>query len=158
MTILKTMLASGVIALLSGSAMALTATQSVQKEVTIVNSDGSSTVTYQPADLVAPGERIIYSLYIENDDAQPASNLVLTMPVPSEVKYIEGSAAKIGAAVTYSADQGESFSTRETLMVLADSGVSRTASSEDITHIRWNITGSIEAGASDSLSFTGELK
>lgn len=158
MTLLKAFWAAGLMTALSGSAWALTATQSIQKEVTTLNADGTTVVSYEPADLVAPGERIVYALEVANDDTQAATNLVLTMPVPEEIKYVEGSAVKNGAIVTYSADNGQSFADRDTLIVLAENGVTRSANSEDITHIRWKITGSIEAGATDRLSFKGELK
>jgi len=109
----------------SDSAFALTATQSVEKEIVVQMPDGTENLSRAPAELVIPGERVVYTLSYTNDDAAPASDLVLTMPVPPEIKYI---------------------------------GNIRTATSEDITHIRWTIAGPVSVGGSGSLSFKGILK
>lgn len=144
--------------LIAGTALALTAEQSVQKVVKVQNADGTTRIEYVPADVVAPGETIAYTLNLENDDLQPATDLVLTMPVPTEVKYVEGSAAKTGATISYSVDNGETFSSRKELKVIQSNGGYRIAQSEDITHIRWVVAGPIQSGDRDSLSFQGILK
>lgn len=140
------------------SATALTAQQTVNKVVEIKNDDGSTEIRFEPASLVSPGERIVYSLNIENDGAESATDLVLTMPVPSEVEFVEGSADKKGTTVSYSTDGGETYSDRLELRVITVEGRSRAAQSEDITHIRWELSGPIEAGGTDVLSFQGILK
>ena len=48
--------------LLAGTASALTAQQSVQKEIISINADGSETISYVSAEKVIPGERIALSL------------------------------------------------------------------------------------------------
>lgn len=144
--------------LVAGTGLALTAEQSVQKIVEVQNMDGTKRIEYVPADVVAPGETIVYTLTIENDEQLPATDLVLTMPVPSEVKYVEGSATKTGATLSYSADDGQTFFSRNELKVIQSNGVSRNAQSEDVTHIRWVVSGPIQSGNRDSLSFHGILK
>ena len=83
--------------------------------------------------MVIPGERVVYTLSYTNDDAAPATDLILTMPVPSEIKYMDGSATLDGARVVYSADDGKTFASRTGLRVIGLDGNSRTALSEDIT-------------------------
>jgi len=139
-------------------ASGLTASQTVQKEIVVKNEDGTTETKYVAAERIAPGESVLYSLNISNSGVQPATNLVMVMPVPSEVKYIDGSADKYGSSVTYSVDGGQSFSTMESLQVVNDDGRSKAASAEDITHIRWEVAGPIEAGTSDVLSFKGRIK
>jgi len=148
----------GLAILVPTSASALKATQSVQKEITKNNADGTASVEYVDASIVAPGEKIVYTLNIENDGEQAASDIVLTMPVPNEVKFIEGSAEKFGAEITYSADNGVSFESREKLIKRDANGVGKPANSDDITHIRWLVSGPIPVGTSDSLSFKGILR
>ncbi len=142
----------------SVSASALTATQSVEREVVVQLPDGTESVTRGPAELVTPGERIVYTLSFTNDDAAPATDLVLTMPVPSEIKFMDGSATQEGAKVVYSADGGQTFATRSGLRIVDASGSSRSASSEDITHIRWTVTGPVGVGETGTLSYKGILK
>jgi len=97
------MLAMGV------SANALTATQKVEKEITVQQADGTSVTQRVSADQVTPGEKIVYTVDFLNDSAEPASDLVLAMPVPSDVRFLEGSADRDGAIVKYSTDGGASF-------------------------------------------------
>jgi len=144
--------------LASASASALTAKQTVEKEVVVQMPDGTESVTRGPAELVVPGERVVYTLNFTNDDAAPASDLILTMPVPTEIKYMDGTAIQDGAKTVYSADGGQSFSERAQLRKTGDDGNVRTATAEDITHIRWTVAGPVAVGESGNLSFKGILK
>lgn len=140
------------------SALALTASQSVLKEVVVTQSDGSTDIEYQDASLVTPGETVLYRLNYENDSSEPASDIVLVMPVPEVITYIEGSAEAEGTSVVYSADEGKTFTTRGKLRISSSGDNSEIATAEDITHIRWTIENPIEAGAKGVLSFKGILK
>jgi len=140
------------------TASALTAKQTVEKEVVVQMPDGTENITREAAEMVVPGERVVYTLNFMNDDAAPASDLVLTMPIPSEVKLIDGSAVQQGTKVVYSVDGGQSFATRNTVSVANADGSSRSASAEDITHIRWTVPGPVAVGETGSLSFKGILK
>ena len=144
--------------LTSVSASALTAKQSVEKETVVQMPDGTESITRGPAELVIPGERVVYTLSYTNDDAAPATDLVLTMPVPSEIKYMDGSATLDGASVVYSADDGKTFASRTGLRVIGLDGNNRTALSEDITHIRWTVAGPLAVGETGTLSYKGVLK
>jgi uncharacterized repeat protein (TIGR01451 family) len=97
--------------LTSVSVSALTAKQSVEKEIVVQMPDGTQSITRASAELVVPGERVVYTLSYTNDAAEPATDLVLTMPVPSEIKYLDESATTDDAKVVYSAevDSGRAF-------------------------------------------------
>lgn len=151
------LLTTAVFLLGGASAHALTATQVVEKEVEVTLPDGATDIAYQDALLVIPGEVIRYRLDYTNDDAQPASDLVLTMPVPEVVTFLEGSASGLASTITYSIDQGASFSERGALTVTDESG-SRSATADDVTHVRWFVAGPVAAGESGTLSFKGILK
>lgn len=138
--------------------LALTAQQTVQKEVVVNKADGTQEIRYEAAELVTPGERIVYTLNFLNDDVEDAKDLVLTMPIPAEVIYMEGSAQGDTSVVTYSADGGQTFTSRDTVMVAGLDGVLKVADSKDITHIRWNVAGPIAPGATGALVYKGVLK
>lgn len=140
------------------SAQALTASQIVEREVIVRNADGTQTVTREAADKVTPGDKVIYSLNYYNDDATPAENIVLVMPIPAEVKYMDGSANFDGTNTTYSADGGKSFAGRDDLRVAQADGNKRTARAEDITHIRWVIGTAVAPKTGGTLSFSGRLQ
>ncbi len=139
-------------------AYALTATQTVEREVVIKKADGSEITKREPADMVVPGEKVIYSLKFFNDKDAPAENIVLVMPIPKEVSYIEGSADNKLALTEYSADGGKTFFARESLKVKTKDGKLVAAKAEDISHIRWKITKPIAPKASGVLAYAGKLK
>ena len=157
MKLLRGIGASGLLALLSGSALALNASQTVEREIVTFNADGTERVSYIPADKVSPGESVVYALNIENDQAQDVTDLVLVMPVPAEINYVEGSADHPGAIITFSVDNGHTLSARLDLQIESPFGV-RTDQSADITNMRWNLSGPLAAGPGDRLTFKGVLK
>ena len=139
-------------------ASALTATQTVEKEIVVTNDDGTETLKRVEAASVVPGERVVYSLNYVNDADDAATDLVLTMPIPQQVEFMEGTADKSGSVVTYSADGGQSFAPRQAVMVQTDDGQWVRAGSEDITHVRWLVAGPVGSGEAGTLAFKGVLK
>lgn len=143
--------------LIGTSAMALTAQQTVEREVVVKNLDGTETVRREKADTVVPGENIVYSINYYNDLDKPAENVVLVMPVPSELTLIEGSADSQGVQTTFSADGGKTFADRDEVVVSLEDNSTRKAESGDITHVKW-IVASITPDQRGTLSFKGKLK
>ena len=140
------------------SAQALTATQKVEKEINIQQADGTNVTQRVAADEVTPGEKVVYTVDYLNDSAEPATDLVLAMPVPSDIRFLEGSADREGAVVRYSVDGGVNFVERNALIMPAVGGGTRPAGVDDITHIQWRIAGPVAVGASDAVVFKGRLK
>jgi len=143
--------------LIGTSSWALTAEQTVEREIIVQNDDGTETVRREKADTVVPGESIVYSINYYNDLDRSAENVVLVMPIPAEISFTEGSADFEGAQTTFSADGGQTFSSREDVTVELDDESTRTADSGDITHVKW-IVASITPDQRGSLSFKGKLK
>lgn len=144
--------------LISMPALALSATQIVEREVVIKNADGSTLVKREPADMVVPGEKVIYSLKFINDKSEPAENVVLVMPIPKEVNYIEASADNKIAKTEYSVDGGKTFTNRASLKIKTKDGKLKAAKAEDISHIRWTVIKPIAPSKGGVLSFAGKLK
>jgi uncharacterized repeat protein (TIGR01451 family) len=143
--------------IMSTSALALTAEQTVEREIVVKNPDGSETITRAAADTVVPGESVVYSINYYNDQDKAAENVVLVMPVPDVLILVEGSADIEGAETTYSADGGQSFAQRQNVVVKLEDNTTRAADTADITHIKW-IVASITPDQRGSLSFKGKLK
>ena len=140
-------------------AFSLSASQIVEKEVVVQLPDGTESVSRIAAETVTPGERVVYTLNFTNDEAQSATDLVLTMPIPKEVRFMEGSASNQSNMVPlYSADGGNNFTSRELLRVRDNDGFLQVASAGDITHIRWTVPGPLAIGETGSLSFKGTLR
>jgi len=143
---------------LGTSASALTAEQKVYKQVETEQADGTVKTSRVVADMIVPGEKVIYALRYLNDTQMPADGIVLTMPIPPVILFTEGSANTPLASIGYSADNGASFSSREQVMTVGLDGSLRAASAEELTHVRWSVTNSVAAGATNELSFMGTLK
>lgn len=137
-------------------ASGLTAQQNVLKIVETTDESGDTVKALVPADKVAPGDTVVYSLKYANNAEEPAANVKLTMPVPGEVSYMENSATTDGVAVSFSVDEASNFSSRGDLTVSVD-GEPREALSRDITHIRWVFEEPIAAGATGEVSFRAVL-
>lgn len=150
-----TLCAAGVALAFSASAE-ITATQVVERVVVTTTEDGSQTESLVQAETVVPGELLAYSLSWENESADPAENVVITMPVPAEVTYVEGSADVSGTIVTFSADDGQTFSARNALTVTTADTI-KSAVADDITHVRWTFADAVAADANGAVTFRAVL-
>lgn len=138
-------------------ASGLTAEQSVDKVVTTTNETGELIRTFVTAERLTPGDELRYALTYENQADEAASNIVLVMPVPDEVEFIESSATATGAAVEYSADGGSTFADRQALTVMVGD-TARAALPEDITHIRWTFIEAVAPDATGAVTYRARLK
>jgi uncharacterized repeat protein (TIGR01451 family) len=109
-----------------------------------------------PAERVTPGETVVYTLNYANKGAEAVSDIVLVMPVPREVSFVEGSTTGDGS-VAFSADGGASYVARGRLTV-TENGETRPARGDEITHVRWTMTEPAAAGASGAVSFRAVVR
>lgn len=144
--------------LMAMPAHAMTASQKVEVERKVTQGDGRVDVVLTPPDKVLPGDMLVYTVSYYNDKQEVTNNFRLDMPVPAEVTYLEGSAERDNTVVLFSIDNGQSFKPRERLLVNLEAGGTRSAVSEDITHIRWTLTRDLNPGDRGEMSFRGQLK
>lgn len=141
----------------TATAADLTAVQTVQKVIQTVDESGAMIETLEDAVTVAPGDTVVYSLEYAYTGDEAAEGVTLTMPVPEEVVLLEGSEMKAGTVVTYSIDGGETFSSRDALVVGAGEE-SRAAMADEITHVKWMFEDDVPAGSEGAISFRGLLQ
>lgn len=141
-------------AALAGS---LTATQSVERRVMTESPDGKVEISWIAAEQAIPGDVMRYAMNYENGGAQKADNVVLVVPVPEAMRYVENSATSDGVTVTFSVDGGRSFASRGELVVNA-AGRIVSAEAGDITHVRWLLPAGIAAGQTGMVAFEAVLK
>jgi uncharacterized repeat protein (TIGR01451 family) len=114
---------------------------SAEKELTVTE-DGQEVLKRVPAGEAAPGETVIYTIHYENVGDEPATNVVVSDPIPEGTAYVPGSATEKGE-LTFSIDGGKSYK-RPFLLTYEVTHTDGTkeellATPELYTHIRWTL-------------------
>jgi uncharacterized repeat protein (TIGR01451 family) len=127
---------------------------SVFVEKTVADAHGRNRVILVEPHLVTPGDRLVFILAYRNTGGTPASDFVVTNPLPQAVAY-EGTADKTAQV---SVDGGRNWGALALLKVKDADGRVRGARSQDVTHVRWAMRQPIPAGAQGRLSFRGIVR
>jgi uncharacterized repeat protein (TIGR01451 family) len=112
------------------------------------------------SEAVVPGDVLRYRLHFTNRNSGDVRGVVFTNPVPTGLRYVDGSAGadREDVLVEYSADGGKTYSTRPMVSeVVGGKRVQKPASPQQYTHVRWTVRGSIASGASVTAEFRAEL-
>lgn len=117
--------------------------------------DGSVRTALVPARKAVPGDHVVFVLAYKNTGAQPLGNLVFDNPLPREIAY--RAPAQGSAAPELSVD-GKTYGALASLRVPVAGGGSRAATSDDVTHVRWKLAGSLGPGAQGQFAFQAVLK
>ena len=117
---------------------------------------GSAKTVLEPVEKarVVPGDSLVFVLSYKNASAEPATDFVVTNPLPAAVTYTghEGQAPEV------SIDGGKSWGQLADLKVAEADGTERAAEARDVTHVRWAFANAIPAGQAGKLSFRGVVK
>jgi uncharacterized repeat protein (TIGR01451 family) len=119
---------------------------------------GRAVVKLIPADRVAPGDRVIYTLEVRNAGAAPIAAPIVTYAIPEHMRYVADSAVGPGAEVSYSVDAGRSFDSADTLKVQGPDGRLRAAVAADYTDIRWQLKNSLKPNSVAFVRFRALVK
>lgn len=143
-------------ALLPGAAFAngqVALTSDVFVEKQSMDAAGRTRLVLEEPKLVVPGDKLVFVLKYQNKSSSPATNFVVTNPLPSAVTF--QNALNDGAVV--SVDGGRNWGLLSTLKV-KDGATLRSANAADVTHIRWTFTKPIPAGSAGKLMFRGIVR
>jgi uncharacterized repeat protein (TIGR01451 family) len=124
----------------------------VEREV--IDANGKSRISLEEPKVVVPGDKLVFVLKYQNKGTQPATNFIVTNPLPSAVLY-QGSA---DATALVSVDNGRNWGALSALNVREKDGTTRSARQDDVTHVRWIIAQPIPAGAAGKVMFRGIVK
>ena len=111
-----------------------------------------------PAEKVVPGTEIIYTIAYHNPADQNAEQVVITNPIPEQMRYRNQSAFGEKARVTFSVDNGESFDLPKNLYLTDATGRRFPAQPDDYTHIRWKLQETIPPQATGQVGFRAILQ
>jgi uncharacterized repeat protein (TIGR01451 family) len=154
--ILKLITAIFVVALpsaaLAADAVALSSTVFVERESR--DADGRIKTELAAPKLVTPGDRLVFILNYRNVGAEPATNFVVTNPLPEAVAFV----GTPDERALFSVDGGRSWGALATLTIREKDGQLRSARPSDVTHIRWTLQKPLAAGAAGKLSFRGIVR
>ncbi len=134
-----------------------------EKKVQTVDAQGKTVVTFKALEgnvKVQPGDVLRYTLASENAGDKPASQLVLTQPVPAQTQYVLGSALANGAQLTYSIDSGKSFVAKPTIKVKQPDGsvIEKPAPAALYSHVRWDYSASLKPASTVSSVYEVAVK
>ena len=132
----------------------------VQKDT--AGKDKVTWVSLQGNVTVQPGDVLRYTVTGANNGDRPATNLVVTQPIPKQTAYVLNSSStiKTTATVTYSIDNGKTFVAKPTVKVKLTDGkiVTRPAPAEAYTHVRWKFTKAIAAKSQAAAAYQVRVK
>jgi len=129
----------------------------VFQEVDVTDAQGKTQRERVPAAKVVPGTEVIYVITYRNAGKDPATNVVISNPIPTELAY----QPELGAASTapeVSVDAGKNWGALASLTVKGDDGKPRAAQGTDVTHVRWKIREPVRAGQEGSVSYRAVLE
>ena len=127
-------------------------------EITETNAQGKKTVKRTAATSVVPGTEVIYTITAKNTGAEPADNIVVTNPIPAQTVYVEGSAFGADTVITFSVDGGNTYDAAAKLAVKDATGISRAATPEDYTHVRWVLQIDLQPGQKADVWYRTRVK
>lgn len=136
------------------TANAVAINSDVLVERTATDASGRSQTTLEEPATVVPGDRLVFVLRYRNNGAQPATDFVITNPLPDAVAFDSTS----DATATVSVDGGRNWGPLASLTVTEADGSVRPARAEEVTHVRWAFTQPIPAGEAGRLMFRGVVK
>ena len=119
---------------------------------TVPGSDGGRVERFEPVTEALPGDVVEYRITVVNETEAPieAGLVVVTVPIPEGVAYIENSAGPAAgdrALLEFSADGGESYGEPP---VLVDRSV---APPEEYDAIRWTFLQPFEPGEEETVYY-----
>lgn len=126
----------------------------VMVERTSTDANGRTVVSLEEPARVVPGDRLVFVIRYRNNGAQPASDFVITNPMPEAVAY---QASDDGNA-RVSVDGGRSWGILAELSVTNADGTVRAARPEDVTHVRWAFAQPIQSGQAGRLMYRGVVR
>jgi uncharacterized repeat protein (TIGR01451 family) len=130
----------------------------VFQDVEVKADDGTTHKERVPAAKVVPGTEVIYVITYHNVGKQPASDVVITNPIPSELAYRPEPEPGPSSAPEVSVDAGKSWGALAKLVVTGDDGKPRPAQGGDVTHVRWKLRAPVKAGEQGSVSYRAVLE
>ncbi len=130
-----------------------------EQEMVQKNAEGKITKTWVATDRnvkVKSGDRLKFTVTGKNAGNRSAQGFAVTQPVPNGTAFVLNTAQSSQTAqVTYSLDQGKTFTATPMVQVTQPDGriAEKPAPAEAYTHVRWNFSAALAPTASSEASY-----
>jgi uncharacterized repeat protein (TIGR01451 family) len=139
---------------------------SAEKKAVEMDATGKQIVVWQPVSdktQVQPADVVRYTVVARNSGERPVTGLAITQPVPLGTRYLLESAQAATdhrPQMTYSIDNGRSFTPAPTIKVTLPNGKveTRPAPAEMYTHVRWMLTRALDPATPAKVSYLARVK
>lgn len=121
------------------------------KVVRQVTENGRTSEKLEEPNQVLPGDKLVFTTRYTNGGAEPATDFVVTNPLPAPVKLARVDGFEV------SVDGGRTFGALAVLKAAGADGKPRPAELGDVTHVRWRVA-SIAPGASGEVKYFAEVR
>lgn len=139
-------------ALAQNSAVSLESDVLVERTTT--DAQGQEQVALEEPRVVVPGDKLVFVLRYRNNGNSPATDFVITNPLPAAVAFQSSTERSTQVSV----DGGRNWGQLATLTVANADGTSRPARADEVTHVRWAFAQPIPAGQAGRLMFRGIVR
>ena len=112
---------------------------------------GRTSRILERADRLRPGDRVIF---VVNWTAPRGGEFTVTNPLPRAVSFQRS----VDGAEEVSIDGGRTWGSLDELAIREPDGSARTASPEDVTHLRWRVPGQMALRGSGQLTYRGVVR
>ena len=123
--------------------------------------DGTVEEQLVPSDVAEPGQVLEYHLTLQNEgEAAISEGVAATGPVPESTQYLAESATKEGGSdLTFSADEGGTFSATPSVTVTDENGNEQevAAQPEQFDAVRWELLTGLAPGQTHTFVYRVEV-
>jgi uncharacterized repeat protein (TIGR01451 family) len=135
----------------------------VEKKLVGTTSEGKNQVVWLSVGnkvKVCPGDTLRYQISSSDKVDLSAQNVVITQPIPPNMRYIPESAKSNNAKITYSIDQGKTFVAEPIIEKTLSDGtvVEVPAPVEMYTHIKWTYEHQIQRREDIQVSYDLQVR
>jgi uncharacterized repeat protein (TIGR01451 family) len=132
---------------------------SAERQITQTDTQGKPQKQWVPVDNkipAQPGDRLRFTVLGSNEGSRSAKNFAVTQPIPRGTKFVLNSVEQsVAANVTYSIDQGKTFTANPVIKVKQPNGqeVTQPAPAEAYTHARWSFNQALQPATKITASY-----
>lgn len=119
--------------------------------------DGKIVKKLVPATTVVPGNEVIFVITYKNVGKEAATDIVVTNPIPKNMTY-KATESEKEALAELSVDGGKTYAELSKLKVMDKLRKQRPALPEDVTHVRWKVTGATQPNQEGKVKLRAILK